>query len=121
MGISNIGQMNQILHTGNTAEWASSAKINSMGDGFNQKMLTETNFDPAEHRSFSELLAGSIVDVNNLQKDANLAIERLATGKSENIHETLLAVEKAEIAFKAMNQVRAKVIEAYKEIMRMQI
>ena len=48
-------------------------------------------------------------------------MEKLASGKSQNLHETLLTVEKAEIAFKTMNQVRSKVIDAYKEIMKMQI
>ena len=37
------------------------------------------------------------------------------------MHETLLAVEKADIAFKAMNQIRLKVLDAYKEVMRMQV
>ncbi len=45
----------------------------------------------------------------------------LASGQTKNISETMLAVENAEIAFKTMNQVRMKVIEAYKEIMRMQM
>ena len=45
---------------------------------------------------------------------ANKAIQNLAAGKTKNIHETMLAVENAEIAFKTMNQIRMKVIEAYK-------
>ena len=48
-------------------------------------------------------------------------MSKLASGKSKNIHETMLAVENAEIAFKTMNQIRMKVIDAYKEIMRMQM
>ena len=59
--------------------------------------------------------------MNGLQKEANVAIEKLATGESKDIASTMLAVEKAEIAFKAMNQIRMKVIDAYQEIMRMQI
>jgi flagellar hook-basal body complex protein FliE len=48
-------------------------------------------------------------------------MQKIASGESKNLHETLLAVERAEIAFKTMNQVRSKVLEAYKEIMRTQI
>ena len=54
-------------------------------------------------------------------KDADIAVQKLVTGENKNIHETLLAVEQAEIAFKTMNQIRTKVIDAYKEIMRMQV
>ncbi len=71
--------------------------------------------------SFKDYLVESMHKVNKLQKDANLAIENLATGKSKNIHETLLMVEKAELAFKTMNQVRTKVIDVYKELMRTQV
>jgi flagellar hook-basal body complex protein FliE len=56
-----------------------------------------------------------------MQVEANKAIQKLASGQTKNISETMLAVENAEIAFKTMNQVRMKVIEAYKEIMRMQM
>ena len=56
-----------------------------------------------------------------MQKDADIAVQKLVTGENKNIHETLLAVEQAEIAFKTMNQIRTKVIDAYKEIMRMQV
>ena len=51
-----------------------------------------------------------------MQTEANTAIKRLASGESKNIHETMLAVEKADIAFKTMNQIRGKIIDAYKEI-----
>ena len=48
-------------------------------------------------------------------------MQKLASGESKNLHETLLAVEKADIAFRQMNQIRMKVIDAYKEIMKMQM
>jgi flagellar hook-basal body complex protein FliE len=72
-------------------------------------------------KSFGEFLQDSIGKVNSLQQDANVAMEKLASGESQNLHETLLAVEKADIAFRTMNQVRTKVIDAYREIMKMQI
>ena len=72
-------------------------------------------------KSFGDFLADSISKVNNLQQDKDIAIQRLASGESKNIHETLLAVEKADLAFKQMNQIRQKVIDAYREIMKMQV
>jgi flagellar hook-basal body complex protein FliE len=72
-------------------------------------------------KTFGEFLQDSIGKVNSIQKEANVAMEKLASGESQNLHETLLAVEKADIAFRTMNQVRTKVLDAYRDIMKMQI
>jgi flagellar hook-basal body complex protein FliE len=45
----------------------------------------------------------------------------LAAGKSTNIHETMLAVSKAELGFNMLVQLRNKALEAYQEVMRMQV
>lgn len=60
-------------------------------------------------------------EVNALQKDADLAINALATGDSQNVHEAMLAVSKADLAFRMTMQVRNKIVEAYQEVMRMQV
>ena len=73
--------------------------------------------------------AESWVKKNDLEVNKMLDYSDLKTGvnsyqdnsKTKNIHETLLMVEKADIAFKAMNQMRLKVLDAYKEVMRMQV
>lgn len=72
-------------------------------------------------KTFGDFLQDSLGKVNSLQQDANIAMEKLASGESQNLHETLLTVEKADIAFRTMNQVRTKVLDAYREIMKMQI
>ncbi|MDX1762859.1 MAG: flagellar hook-basal body complex protein FliE [bacterium] len=71
--------------------------------------------------SFARFLEESIEQVNGLQKEATLSVEALATGTGENIHETMIALEKAELSFKMMMQVRNKIIKAYEEVMRMQV
>lgn len=111
--------MNDVFNTHDMKKWTKSTDIEgaiSLQD-FEGSQLTRAD----SKMSFSELLADQIMDVNNLQKEADTAVQKLVSGKSQNIHETMLAVEKAEIAFKTMNQVRNKVIDAYKEVMRMQI
>jgi len=45
----------------------------------------------------------------------------LIAGESKNLHETMIAMEKADISFRLMMGVRNKIIEAYQEIMRMQV
>lgn len=72
-------------------------------------------------KSFGQFLAESVSQTNELQKEANVAIEKLVSGQSNNIQDTLIKVEQADTAFKMMNQIRMKVLDAYKEMMRMQI
>jgi flagellar hook-basal body complex protein FliE len=71
--------------------------------------------------SFATTLKDAINHVNAAQKEADYKMQELATGKSQNIHETMIAAEKADIALRLMVQVRNKMIEAYQEIMRMQV
>lgn len=75
----------------------------------------------SEDKSFGEMLSDSIKKVESLQRKADTMTMDLATGKSENITETMIAVSKAEIAFQLMTQVRNKAINAYNEIMKMQV
>lgn len=71
--------------------------------------------------SFMDHLESSIDSVNKSQKHADKAATDLATGKSQNIHETMLSVTQAELTFNMMVQVRNKALEAYQEIMRMPV
>jgi len=72
-----------------------------------------------EEKSFGQILKESVEEVNRLQGAANKAIEELATGETKNIHETMIALEKAGISFKLMLEVRNKILDAYREVMRM--
>lgn len=115
MSVENVGSMNELLSHYKTHEWTKSS-IDS------RPIDVALDAKPREvTKSFGEFLSESINDVNNLQKHANEAIEKLVSGRSKNIHETMLAVEKANIAFRTMNQIRLKVIDAYKEIIKMQV
>ena len=70
---------------------------------------------------FLESLQKSMEEVNVDQLQADSSIKDLVAGKSKNIHETMLAIQKADLSLKTMMQVRNKILEAYKEIMRMQV
>ncbi len=71
--------------------------------------------------SFSAFLGRSINEVGDLLKVADKTTTDLATGKVENLHEAMIGMEKAETAFKLLVQVRNKAMEAYHEVMRMQV
>lgn len=119
MSIKDIGSFQQTLGNADAKGW--SRKVDNDGINFDIKAPGLEGGDVETGKSFGDFLADSLGKVNSLQKEANVAMEKLASGESQNMHETLLAVEKAEIAFKMMNQVRSKVIDAYREIMKMQI
>ena len=73
-----------------------------------------------EAPGFAEHLKASVMTANTLQKQSEVAQLELATGRSGNIHETLIAMNKASVSFEMIKAVRNKVITAYQEIMRMQ-
>lgn len=66
---------------------------------------------------FSELVS----KVNDLQTQSDKAIQGLASGENKNLHEVMISMEKASISFQFMSSVRNKALEAYQEVMRMQV
>jgi flagellar hook-basal body complex protein FliE len=70
---------------------------------------------------FQKVLAGTIEKLESVQNDAAGAVQKFLTGENEELHTTVLAAQKAEIAFDLGLQVRNKVVSAYQEIMRMQM
>src|SRR3990172_12792404 len=82
------------------------------------KSVTKKNGDGI---SFSDMLNGSVDKVNTMQNEADQAVQDLLVGKDQNIHQVMIAVEKANLSFNMMMQVRNKIINAYEEIMRTQV
>jgi flagellar hook-basal body complex protein FliE len=72
-------------------------------------------------KSFADTLKDAVGSVNQLSKEANVQIQKLATGETKNIPEVMIAAEKSSVAFKLMTQVRNKIIDAYQEVMKMQV
>lgn len=79
------------------------------------------NVQGSAGQNFLNMLKSSIDDVNTQQNEAETSVRELAVGQRKNIHETMISLEKAEVSFKMMSQVRNKIIEAYREIMRMNV
>ena len=90
----------------------------STGEGL-RKISKE--IDTNDGPSFADVLKNSIKEVNALQKDADQAINDLTTGKTENVTEVLTAVEKADLAFRHLMQIRNKLLDAYEEINRLRV
>ncbi|NOT24238.1 MAG: flagellar hook-basal body complex protein FliE [Nitrospiraceae bacterium] len=66
-------------------------------------------------------LEQAISKANNIQLEANQATEALMTGQTQNIHQTMVALQEADVSFQLMMQIRNKLLSAYEEIQRMQI
>ena len=70
---------------------------------------------------FQGVLSSAIDSLNSLQNSASDSVQNFLTGKNEELHTTILATQKAELAFELGLQVRNKVVDAYQEIMKMQM
>lgn len=70
---------------------------------------------------FTETVKSFLKDVNNLQLQAGSQIESLIAGETTDIHDVMIAVEKASVGFEMAMEIRNKILEAYKEVMRMQV
>ncbi len=70
---------------------------------------------------FSEVLKSALNDVSNVEKTAEEQIKQAITGDDANVHKTLIAVEKADLSFKLMMEIRNKLMDAYNEIMRIRV
>lgn len=82
---------------------------------------TKRSPSETEGKGFGEFLAESLEKVDALQKDADAMVAQMAQGEDLGIQEAMVAVEKADVAFKLMMEVRQKILDAYQEIMRMQV
>lgn len=70
---------------------------------------------------FAKMLSDAVEKVNSLQKNAEQMASDFALGKISNIHDVIIEAEKASVALKLTTEVRNKIVEAYREIMRMQL
>jgi flagellar hook-basal body complex protein FliE len=71
--------------------------------------------------AFSDVLGNAIDQVNDLQAAAGEEVQRVMTGDMTDIHTAMIAVQKADVSFQMMMQVRNKLVSAYQEIMKLQV
>jgi flagellar hook-basal body complex protein FliE len=106
-----ISNSETMLRTGQTSSQIRNDRVNADSiDGTQQEI-----------KSFADTLSDAVGKVNELSQDANIQIQKLATGETKNIPEVMIAAEKASVAFKLLTQVRNKIIDAYQEVMKMQV
>ena len=72
-------------------------------------------------QDFSQVMRDAVKEINQLQTNADEAIAKVQLDNTANIHEAMIALEQAGISFRALMQVRNKIVDAYQEVMRMQV
>lgn len=91
---------------------------------FNQKTespLQNNNTPHQVQQKFSQMLKNAIHKVNESQVQSDIATEKLINGQAENLHDVMIAAEKAAVTLQVTLEIRNKAIEAYQEIMRMPV
>ena len=81
--------------------------------GFIERTLKEAN------SSFGKTLNQAAKDVNSLQSETGKAVQRLATGEKVDLRDVMAAVDKAKASFSQLTEVRNKMLEAYREILKL--
>ncbi len=81
----------------------------------------ETNPVARAGSDFSKMIKSSISQAVKAESASEKAIESLQGGQSKNLHEVMISVEKADLSLKMLVQFRNKALQAYEEVMRMQI
>jgi len=95
--------------------------IESIGKVFSEAQKLANANEAKENESFSNILNDAIDYIEETEAESNAASEALLTGESDDIHTALIASQKAEIAVSYAVQIRNKMIEAYNDIMNMQV
>lgn len=81
---------------------------------------SNANAKAGDAAPFSDLLTDAVGDVNTLQDQAASAVKGLMTGSGVDVHQAMIATEKASMAFELTLAVRNKAVQAYQQVMSMQ-
>ncbi len=92
--------------------------IGKMADGISGKKSVSSN---QAGESFKTTLKSFLKDVNSMQNHADQSIEKMSAGEIKDVHQVMMAVEEANLSFNLMMEIRGKVLDAYKDLMRMQV
>jgi flagellar hook-basal body complex protein FliE len=87
-----------------------------VGAGSNTAAVTDS-----KGSSFADLLSNKVEGINAKQNEASGLMEDLATGKTDDVAQTMMRIQEANLDLKLATQVRNKVIDAYQEVLRMQV
>lgn len=97
-----------------------------MNNGISAIRILPAEVDPASTRApaskdgFAGTFRDALAEVDRLQSQANQQVTGMLEGTGTEVHKAMIAVEKADLAFQLMLQVRNKIVQAYQEVSRLQ-
>ncbi|MFW6006704.1 MAG: flagellar hook-basal body complex protein FliE [Halanaerobiales bacterium] len=95
--------------------------ISGTGSNLSENKLKIDKESRNNNKSFNEMLKNSLSQVNDLQQESDKITRDFSLGKTDNVHKVTVASEKASIALNLTTAVQNKIVDGYKEIMRMQV
>lgn len=98
-----------------------SAGLSSVGDLTGVSAGVSSAGGHGSGGGFLSSLKDAIAQVNEVQLDASHAVDKFVSGDSDNVHQMMMALQKADVSFQLMMQVRNKLVAAYEDIQRMQM
>ena len=96
------------------------ANIQGLGTPTNSFDPGSTGTNGSGQPDFVETLRDGMKQIEQLQTDAQQKTQQLLSGNGQDVHAALIAVQKAELSFQLMMQVRNKIVQAYQTISQMQ-
>ncbi|MHA6251300.1 flagellar hook-basal body complex protein FliE [Oceanobacillus sp. CAU 1775] len=89
--------------------------------GLQNEAISKVTTPATTQSNFGEILKGTIENLNNVQNESDRMTNALASGNAQDLHQVMIAAQKASITLETTVQFQQKAIDAYNEIMRMQI
>ena len=85
------------------------------------KLLAAAQQPQTSPSGFGDWFAAEVNSVNGKLMGAESDMQKLAVGEAQNLHEVMINLEEARLSFQLLVQVRNRLLEAYQEVMRMQV
>ncbi|KAA6465082.1 flagellar hook-basal body complex protein FliE [Acidobacteria bacterium AB60] len=95
-------------------------QVTGVGSSSISSSIRDTGSQIAGHAPFSRLMTDAIGEVEALQDQAATAVKGMMTGSGVDVHQAMIATEKASMAFELALAVRNKAVQAYQQVMGMQ-
>lgn len=89
-------------------------------EGFGRQRHLQVGDSP-NGKTFADMVSNAIDDVDMAAKDADRKVQDVVTGKSENVHDAMIAMNKAQLSFQLMLEIRNKALDTYLELSRMSL
>lgn len=94
------------------------AQLKAVGPGDRGSLLPQPR---TQGGGFGEALTGAMDKVDALQKKAETTLVEFVSGERDDVHEVVISMNEAQLAFQFMTETRNKILDGYQELMRMQV